>query len=375
MLNSVKGKKLIPFIASVLLIQASTPVIGMAESLDSLNEKEKQANQASLAINEEINTALNDVNSKYTAIEKLKTKIAAAEETLKTSKEEITITEKNIERRKEAVAERMRTVQLNGDQRGIQALLEAKSLSDFVNRAFTLSLLQNNAKEKVESLTAEKEKLTDLQEKVTATQKALMENETKLQAEAQTMDAKVISLKEKLAANQALISKIAEDKATEQKRIADEQAAEKARKEAAEKAEQASSSSTTETSTSERSSASSNESTDNTTPSQQPGTNDNSTNNSNGQVLYMESTAYSWREAGASPFSFLGIDLRKQSNVIAVDPSVIKLGSLVKVDGYGFAIAGDTGGAIKGNIIDVHFDTVNQCRIWGRRHNVRVEIQ
>jgi len=374
-LNSVKGKKLIPFIASVLLIQASTPVIGMAESLDSLNEKEKQANQASLAINEEINTALNDVNSKYTAIEKLKTKIAAAEETLKTSKEEITITEKNIERRKEAVAERMRTVQLNGDQRGIQALLEAKSLSDFVNRAFTLSLLQNNAKEKVESLTAEKEKLTDLQEKVTATQKALMENETKLQAEAQTMDAKVISLKEKLAANQALISKIAEDKATEQKRIADEQAAEKARKEAAEKAEQASSSSTTETSTSERSSASSNESTDNTTPSQQPGTNDNSTNNSNGQVLYMESTAYSWREAGASPFSFLGIDLRKQSNVIAVDPSVIKLGSLVKVDGYGFAIAGDTGGAIKGNIIDVHFDTVNQCRIWGRRHNVRVEIQ
>ncbi|MGK0552831.1 3D domain-containing protein [Enterococcus faecalis] len=375
MLNSVKGKKLIPFIASVLLIQASTPVIGMAESLDSLNEKEKQANQASLAINEEINTALNDVNSKYTAIEKLKTKIAAAEETLKTSKEEITITEKNIERRKEAVAERMRTVQLNGDQRGIQALLEAKSLSDFVNRAFTLSLLQNNAKEKVESLTAEKEKLTDLQEKVTATQKALMENETKLQAEAQTMDAKVISLKEKLAANQALISKIAEDKATEQKRIADEQAAEKARKEAAEKAEQASSSSTTEASTSERSSASSNESTDNTTPSQQPGTNDNSTNNSNGQVLYMESTAYSWREAGASPFSFLGIDLRKQSNVIAVDPSVIKLGSLVKVDGYGFAIAGDTGGAIKGNIIDVHFDTVNQCRIWGRRHNVRVEIQ
>lgn len=88
----------------------------------------------------------------------------------------------------------------------------------------------------------------------------------------------------------------------------------------------------------------------------------------------MESTAYSWREAGASNLSATGIDLSKQSNVIAVDPSVIPLGSLVKVSGYGFAIAGDTGGAIQGNIIDVHFDSVEQCIAWGRRQ-VTVEIQ
>ena len=39
--------------------------------------------------------------------------------------------------------------------------------------------------------------------------------------------------------------------------------------------------------------------------------------------------------------------------LIAVDPSVIPLGSKVWVEGYGVAIAGDTGGAIKGNKIDV----------------------
>ena len=72
--------------------------------------------------------------------------------------------------------------------------------------------------------------------------------------------------------------------------------------------------------------------------------------------------------------SATGIDLSKESNVVAVDPSVIPLGSLVKVSGYGFAIAGDTGGAIQGNIIDVHFDSVDQCRLWGRRQ-VTVEIQ
>ena len=88
----------------------------------------------------------------------------------------------------------------------------------------------------------------------------------------------------------------------------------------------------------------------------------------------MESTAYSWREAGASNLSATGIDLSKESNVVAVDPSLIPLGSLVKVSGYGFAIAGDTGGAIQGNIIDVHFDSVDQCRLWGRRQ-VTVEIQ
>lgn len=42
--------------------------------------------------------------------------------------------------------------------------------------------------------------------------------------------------------------------------------------------------------------------------------------------------------------------------VIAVDPKVIKLGTKVYVPGYGFAEAQDTGGAIKGNIIDLCFD-------------------
>ena len=46
-----------------------------------------------------------------------------------------------------------------------------------------------------------------------------------------------------------------------------------------------------------------------------------------------------------------GINLRANPNlkVIAVDPSVIPLGSKVWVEGYGYAVAGDTGGAIKGN--------------------------
>lgn len=50
------------------------------------------------------------------------------------------------------------------------------------------------------------------------------------------------------------------------------------------------------------------------------------------------------------------IGLRAGKGIIAVDPTVIPLKSKVYIPGYGMAVAGDTGGAIKGNIIDLGFD-------------------
>ncbi|VYU35802.1 Cell wall-binding protein YocH precursor [Clostridium tertium] len=54
-------------------------------------------------------------------------------------------------------------------------------------------------------------------------------------------------------------------------------------------------------------------------------------------------------------------------STVAVDPNVIPLGSKVFVEGYGYAIASDTGGAIKGNKIDLYFNTVADCYSFGRR--------
>jgi 3D (Asp-Asp-Asp) domain-containing protein len=53
--------------------------------------------------------------------------------------------------------------------------------------------------------------------------------------------------------------------------------------------------------------------------------------------------------------------------VIAVDPTVIPLGTRVFVPGYGPAIAADTGTAIKGNIIDLWMPSTAAARAWGRR--------
>lgn len=67
--------------------------------------------------------------------------------------------------------------------------------------------------------------------------------------------------------------------------------------------------------------------------------------------------------------------LRDPSRVstIAVDPTVIPIGSKVYIDGYGYAIAADTGGDIKGNKIDLYFDSEEECVYWGRRQ-VQVKI-
>ncbi|MDD5147606.1 MAG: 3D domain-containing protein [Candidatus Daviesbacteria bacterium] len=65
-------------------------------------------------------------------------------------------------------------------------------------------------------------------------------------------------------------------------------------------------------------------------------------------------THYDSRCPGCNEWTAIG--MRAGKGVIAVDPKVIKLRSKVYIPGYGRAIAGDTGGAIKGNIIDLGFD-------------------
>ncbi|WP_210608247.1 LysM peptidoglycan-binding and 3D domain-containing protein [Priestia flexa] len=86
-------------------------------------------------------------------------------------------------------------------------------------------------------------------------------------------------------------------------------------------------------------------------------------------------TAYTAFCTGCSGITKTGIDLRANPNqkVIAVDPSVIPLGSRVYVEGYGEAIAGDTGGAIKGNRIDVFIPSQSEAMKWGRK-TVTVKI-
>jgi 3D (Asp-Asp-Asp) domain-containing protein len=79
---------------------------------------------------------------------------------------------------------------------------------------------------------------------------------------------------------------------------------------------------------------------------------------SRSKVLDMSATAYdpSPRTIGPGATGRTKMGYRATFGHVAVDPRIIPLGSMVFVEGYGFAIASDIGGAIKGNKIDLCFD-------------------
>lgn len=89
------------------------------------------------------------------------------------------------------------------------------------------------------------------------------------------------------------------------------------------------------------------------------------------KTLTMEATAYSSQEPGLSNRTATGQLAR--FGVVAVDPKVIPLGTKLYVEGYGYAIAADTGSAIKGMKIDLCFNTLEEVRRFGRK-KVRVHI-
>jgi 3D (Asp-Asp-Asp) domain-containing protein len=53
--------------------------------------------------------------------------------------------------------------------------------------------------------------------------------------------------------------------------------------------------------------------------------------------------------------------------VVAVDPTVIPLGTRISIPGYGEAVAADTGSGVQGNAIDIWFPTMADAFAWGRR--------
>ncbi|MBQ9272168.1 MAG: G5 domain-containing protein [Mogibacterium sp.] len=74
-------------------------------------------------------------------------------------------------------------------------------------------------------------------------------------------------------------------------------------------------------------------------------------------------TAYT-AKAGARGALGMGVHV----GTCAVDPGFVSLRSELWVEGYGYAYANDTGGAVKGNVVDLYMNSRGQCISWGRRN-------
>jgi 3D (Asp-Asp-Asp) domain-containing protein/uncharacterized protein YabE (DUF348 family) len=95
-----------------------------------------------------------------------------------------------------------------------------------------------------------------------------------------------------------------------------------------------------------------------------------------GSKLTMSATAYSscYACTGKNPGDYwYGITrsgMKARYGVVAVDPNVIPLNTKLYVEGYGYCVAGDTGGAIKGKKIDLYFDSMDTVNAFGRQSRV-----
>lgn len=91
------------------------------------------------------------------------------------------------------------------------------------------------------------------------------------------------------------------------------------------------------------------------------------------KLIHVSMTAYSAGEPGIGTRTATGTRVT-EGRTIAVDPSVIPLGWWVYIEGVGFRRAEDTGGAIKGNKIDIYYDSTKRANSFGRKSGLKVYV-
>lgn len=331
------------------------------------------AESSQTEVNQELTNFQTELDSKLAQANKIYSQAQEAQEKVKQSKSKITEyegkiaeTENDIVQLKASVAKQMRAVQSNGGATFsyIDVVASSKNLSEMITRLTNLNVVLTAEADQAKSLIEKEASLKTMKVKLEETQESLVKNQNDYQGQVDSLQSSISSLKDKISSNKQLLSEMQEKAAAEQKArdeaLAKSVAEVKAKAEQ-EKAKTSSSTQNSSSSSSQSSQASSDKGTDGAN-------NGSSTTTSGGRTLNVEATAYALNGITAT-----GIDLSKNPICIAVDPSVIPLNSLVEVPGYGIAIAGDTGGAIIGNIIDVHFPTNDQAIAWGRK-NIQITV-
>ena len=310
-------------------------------------------------LEQEISQKLNFANEKYRQVERLKQDLNELKSNQKELEFQINEQQEKLAEKETVVKERMVALQSSGViyQRFVQ-LLQATSISDFFHR---LIVIQNYHKE-VQTLENSQKELRD-------TEDTLLKKQRDLQTESTLYADSIQVLKQNLANNKEALFAIHEQESKVQQLSEKTEPTthhapeEKKKEEVVQETKQVSS---TEVKSSTIENKIESKSSTETSPKSQAVSNEVKSTSS-GKEFAAEATAYSYKQPGLSNYTAMGIDLRSNPNVIAVDPSQIPLGTLVEVPGYGVAIAGDTGGDIKGNRIDLHYPEVQQAMDFGRR--------
>ncbi|MEC1520704.1 3D domain-containing protein [Neobacillus niacini] len=338
------------FLTCVILV-SGTVVAHAQSSKEALHSVEQELEQKA----NEKNSISNEINKLNKEMEELQTyitqnrealaetqkRIDATRQLIEQKKEEIVFLEDKIHNRKDVMKSRL--VALQEDEKlnvAINVILESKSVADLIQRASAVTTLFNadneiindqetdlkQIEENVKVIAEQENQLAVEQENLAKHQAELDLNLQKRQESLTVMQQKYSQVNQEMAGIQAQLQ-------AAQEQVRQEQAAARAIAAANAPAPAAA-----------------------PAPTGTPG-----------KEMYVTATAYSWQSAGN--VTYMGHNIKENPNIklIAVDPSVIPLGSRVWVEGYGVAIAGDTGGAIKGHKIDVVMPDNAHSIAWGRK--------
>lgn len=338
------------FLTCVILVSGTVVAHAQSskEALHSVEQELEQKANEKNSINNEIeklNKEMEELQTYITqnreALAETQKRIDETRQLIEQKKEEIVFLEDKIHNRKDVMKSRL--VALQEDEKlnvAINVILESESVADLIQRASAVTTLFNadndiikdqendlkKIEENVKVIAEQEEQLAVEQEKLAKHQAELDFNLQKRQESLTVMQQKYSQVNQEMAGIQAQLQ-AAQEKVRQEQEAARAIAAANAPAPAA-------------------------------TPAPTGTT---------GREMYVTATAYSWQSAGN--ITYMGHNIKENPNIklIAVDPSVIPLGSKVWVEGYGVAIAGDTGGAIKGHKIDVVMPDNAHAIAWGRK--------
>ncbi|MGU8325877.1 3D domain-containing protein [Clostridium perfringens] len=358
--------------------------------------KYSQLDNEVISLNSQVSKLNNEIEDLNAKLEDNKAKMKDTEENLKETESKVSTLKTEIDEKQSVLGKRMRAMYKSKDSMNpVVFLLKSKDLSDLITRIDALARVTALDKNLIQSLDEQKDSLNSDIKKLERDKAELKELKASTEESLKTLDSKKIEEQKKIdelnKQKEAVLEVIKENEmslishsvsvinssssinelesavstlnqlipqlnidsvkeAANNSVQAAKNKIESLKAEEAKKAEEAA----------KNNAANSSNTTSSNNSSSQP-----SSDGKYKKTLSMEATAYS-----GGTLTAMGLKpVRDPGGIstIAVDPSVIPLGSKVYIPGYGYAIASDTGGVIKGNIIDLYMNSHDECISWGRR--------
>lgn len=358
--------------------------------------KYSQLDNEVISLNSQVSKLNNEIEDLNAKLEDNKAKMKDTEENLKETESKVSTLKTEIDEKQSVLGKRMRAMYKSKDSMNpVVFLLKSEDLSDLITRIDALARVTALDKNLIQSLDEQKDSLNSDIKKLERDKAELKELKASTEESLKTLDSKKIEEQKKIdelnKQKEAVLEVIKENEMSlishsvsvinSSSSISEIESAvstlnqlipqlnidsvkeaannsvqaaknkiESLKAEEAKKAEEAA----------KNNAANSSNTTSSNNSSSQP-----SSDGKYKKTLSMEATAYS-----GGTLTAMGLKpVRDPGGIstIAVDPSVIPLGSKVYIPGYGYAIASDTGGVIKGNIIDLYMNSHDECISWGRR--------